>query len=163
LVAGASAFSHDLYVKVINPKSSPKMQLLMARIGTVLMAVIVTMIALLDLGLIGQLVAVAFSLAGCTIFPLFLLGIWWSGSNRQGAVAGLIVGTLISIISITYFVAGKQGVTLPYHEFMSYYLEAWYFAWIGAPLAILTNIVVSKLTPETPVEIRKFLIEKVHS
>lgn len=163
LVAGASAFSHDLYVKVINPKSSPKMQLLMARIGTILMAVIVTMIALLDLGLIGQLVAVAFSLAGCTIFPLFLLGIWWSGSNRQGAVAGLIVGTLISIISITYFVAGKQGVTLPYHDFMSYYLEAWYFAWIGAPLAILTNIVVSKLTPETPVEIRKFLIEKVHS
>jgi len=163
LVAGASAFSHDLYVKVINPKSSPKMQLLMARIGTILMAVIVTMIALLDLGLIGQLVAVAFSLAGCTIFPLFLLGIWWSGSNRQGAVAGLIVGTLISIISITYFVAGKQGITLPYHEFMSYYLEAWYFAWIGAPLAILTNIVVSKLTPETPVEIRKFLIEKVHS
>ncbi|MBI9062980.1 MAG: VC_2705 family sodium/solute symporter [Marinilabiliaceae bacterium] len=163
LVAGASAFSHDLYVKVINPKSSPKMQLLMARIGTILMAVIVTMIALLDLGLIGQLVAVAFSLAGCTIFPLFLLGIWWSGSNRQGAVAGLIVGTLISIISITYFIAGKQGVTLPYHEFVSYYLEAWYFAWIGAPLAILTNIVVSKLTPETPEEIRKFLIEKVHN
>jgi cation/acetate symporter len=163
LVAGASAFSHDLYVKVINPQSSPKMQLLMARIGTIIMAIIVTMIALLELGLIGQLVAVAFSLAGCTIFPLFLLGIWWSGSNRQGAIAGLIVGGLISIISITYFVAGKQGVTLPFHEFVSYYLEAWYFAWIGAPLAILANIIVSKMTTETPEEIRKFLIEKVHS
>ncbi|MCU4175787.1 VC_2705 family sodium/solute symporter [Carboxylicivirga sp. N1Y90] len=163
LVAGASAFSHDLYVKVINPNSSPKKQLLMARIGTISMAIIVTMIAMLELGLIGQLVAVAFSLAGCTIFPLFLLGIWWSGSNRQGAIAGLIVGGLISIISITYFVAGKQGVVLPFHEFISYYLEAWYFAWIGAPLAILANIIVSKLTPETPEEIRKFLIEKVHS
>jgi len=163
LVAGASAFSHDLYVKVINPNSSPKTQLLMARIGTILMAIIVTMIALMDLGLIGQLVAVAFSLAGCTIFPLFLLGIWWSGSNRSGAVAGLIVGGLISLISITYFVAGKQGVTLPYHDFVSYYLEAWYFAWIGAPLSILANIIVSNLTAETPLEIRKFLIEKVHS
>lgn len=163
LVAGASAFSHDLYVKVINPQSSPKMQLLMARVGTIFMAVIVTMIALLDLGLIGQLVAVAFSLAGCTIFPLFLLGIWWSGSNRQGAVAGLIAGGLVAIISITYFVAGKQGIVLPYHDFVSYYLEAWYFAWIGAPLAIITNIIVSKLTSETPEEIRKFLIEKVHS
>lgn len=163
LVAGASAFSHDLYVKVINPSATPKKQLLMARLGTILMAVIVTGIALLDLGLIGQLVAVAFSLAGCTIFPLFLLGIWWSGSNRQGAIAGLIAGGLVSVISITYFVAGKQGVTLPYHEIISYYLEAWYFAWIGAPLAIITNIVVSKITPETPIEIRKFLIEKVHS
>lgn len=163
LVAGSSAFAHDLYVQVINPSAPPKKQLLYARLATVLMAIIVTLIALLDLALIGQLVAVAFSLAGCTIFPLFLLGIWWSGSNKQGAIAGLIAGGLVSVIAITYFIAGKQGVTLPAHDFISYWLEAWYFAWIGAPLAIITNIVVSKLTKETPIEIRKFLIEKVHS
>lgn len=162
LVAGSSAFAHDLYYKVINPKASPKKQLRYARLGTVLMAIIVTLLALQNFALIGQLVAVAFSLAGCTIFPLFLLGIWWSGSNRQGAVAGLITGGLVSAIAIVYFIAGKRGVVLPAHEFISYYLEAWYFAWIGAPLAILVNIVVSKLTKETPVEIRKFLIEQVH-
>jgi len=163
LVAGSSAFAHDLYVKVINPKAPPKKQLLFARLATVLMAIIVTLIALLKLALIGQLVAVAFSLAGCTIFPLFLLGIWWSGSNRQGAIAGLITGGLVSLIAITYFIAGKQGVSLPFHSFISYWLEAWYFAWIGAPLAILANIIVSKLTKKTPLEIRKFLIEKVHA
>ncbi|MBN1950676.1 MAG: VC_2705 family sodium/solute symporter [Bacteroidales bacterium] len=163
LVAGSSAFAHDLYVKVINPEAPPKRQLLFARLATVLMAVIVTLIALLDLALIGQLVAVAFSLAGCTIFPLFLLGIWWSGSNKAGAVAGLITGGLISLIAITYFIAGTQEIVLPFHDFVSYWLEAWYFAWIGAPLAILANIVVSKLTKPTPIEIRKFLIEKVHA
>ena len=162
LVAGSSAFAHDLYVKVINPDAAPKKQLLFARLGTILMAAIVTLIALLDLGLIGQLVAVAFSLAGCTIFPLFLLGIWWSGSNKQGAIAGLIVGGLISLISITYFVAGVKGATLPGAEFVSKWLGAWFFAWIGAPLAIIAHIIVSKITPETPIEIRKFLIEKVH-
>ena len=163
LVAGSSAFAHDLYVKVINPQASPQKQLLYARIGTILMAIIVTLIALKNFALIGQLVAVAFSLAGCTIFPLFLLGIWWSGSNRAGAIAGLITGGTISIIAITYFIAGKSGVTLPAHEFISYWLEAWYFAWIGAPLAILVHIIVSRLTRETPLEIRKFLIEQVHS
>jgi len=163
LVAGASAFSHDLYVKVINPSCSPKKQLMMARLATVLMAIIVSLIALLKLALIGQLVAVAFSLAGCTIFPLFLLGIWWSGSNRKGATWGLIVGAGISLIAITYFVAGKFDLVLPAHEFMNYWLGAWYFAWIGAPLAILTNIVVSNFTEETPIEIKKFLVEKVHS
>ncbi|MCK4992620.1 MAG: hypothetical protein KAS29_19110, partial [Bacteroidales bacterium] len=162
LVAGSSAFAHDLYVKVINPDASPKKQLLYARLGTVLMAIIVTLIALKNFALIGQLVAVAFSLAGCTIFPLFLLGIWWSGSNKSGAIAGLITGGTVSVIAITYFIAGKSGVTLPAHEFISYWLEAWYFAWIGAPLAILTNIVVSLMTEETPYEIRKFLVEKVH-
>ena len=163
LVAGSSAFAHDLYFKVINPNASPKSQLLYARIGTVLMAIIVTLIALKNFALIGQLVAVAFSLAGCTIFPLFLLGIWWSGSNRAGAVAGLITGGTISLIAITYFIAGKSGVTLPAHEFISYWLEAWYFAWIGAPLAIVVHIIVAKFTKETPLEIRKFLVEQVHS
>ncbi|MFW5656530.1 MAG: VC_2705 family sodium/solute symporter [Bacteroidota bacterium] len=163
LVAGASAFSHDLYVKVINPQSSPKTQMAMARIGTIIMAIIVTAIALMKLGLIAQLVAVAFSLAGCTIFPLFLLGIWWSGSNKSGAIAGLIAGGIVAIVSITYFVAGRNGTPLPFQEFFDYYLGAWYFAWIGAPLAIITNIVVSKFTSDTPFEIRKFLIEKVHS
>lgn len=163
LVAGASAFSHDLYVKVINPGCSPKRQLAMARYATILMAFIVTLLALLEMALIGQLVAVAFSLAGCTIFPLFLLGIWWSDSNKKGAIAGLITGGTVSLIAIAYFIAGKYNIVLPAHDFVSYWLGAWYFAWIGAPLAIIANIVVSKLTEETPLEIRKFLIENVHS
>ncbi len=163
LVAGSSAFAHDLYVKVINPDARPKNQLLAARLGTILMAVIVTLLALKNWALIGQLVAVAFSLAGCTIFPLFLLGIWWSGSNKQGAIAGLITGGLVSVIAITYFIAGKEGVQLPFHDFISYWLEAWYFAIFGAPLAIIVHIIVSKLTKPTPIEIRKFLIENVHS
>ena len=165
-VAGASAFSHDLIVKVFKPDMEAKKQLLMARLGTVVMAIIVTLIALLKLALIGQLVAVAFSLAGCTIFPLFLLGIWWSGSNRQGAMAGLIVGLIVSLIALTYFIVGKTADTpadvLPMYEQVTYWLGAWYFAWIGAPLAILTNIIVSKLTKPTPIEIKKFLAEEVH-
>jgi len=163
LVAGASAFSNDLYVKVINPNASPERQLLFARLGTILMAIIVTTIALFELALIGQLVAVAFSLAACTIFPLFLLGIWWSGSNKQGAIAGLITGTLVSVVALTYFIAGKTGSTLPAMEQVSYILGAWYFGVIGAPLAIIVHIIVSKFTKETPYEIRKFLVEQVHS
>jgi cation/acetate symporter len=164
LVAGASAFSHDLYVKVINPSATPHRQLLVARIGTILMGVVVTIVALMKLGLIAQLVSVAFSMAACTIFPLFLLGIWWSGSNRAGAKAGLAAGIFITIVSLTYFVVGLSGGALPGQEFISYWLNVWYFAWIGAPLAIIVNIIVSKLSKNpTPVEIRKFLAEQVHT
>ncbi|MFO7924225.1 MAG: VC_2705 family sodium/solute symporter [Bacteroidales bacterium] len=163
LVAGSSAFAHDLYVKVINPEAKPKTQMTIARLGTLLMAIIITAIAVLDLALIAQLVAIAFSMAGCTIFPLFLLGIWWSGSNRAGAKAGLIAGGIVTLISLTYLIGARAGWILPFNDFITYYLGAWYFAWIGAPLAIAANIIVSKMTKETPVEIRKFLIEKVHS
>ena len=162
-MASASAFSHDLYYRVFNPDASDQKQMLMARVGTVLMAVGVASVALLNLGLIAQLVALAFSLAGCTIFPLFLLGIWWSGSNRTGAWAGVLTGSGISMIALVYFVVGKFGGVLPGHEFINYWLNAWSFAWIGAPLAILANILGSRLSKEeTPVEIRKFLLEKVH-
>lgn len=163
LVAGASAFSHDLYVRVINPDSTPKKQLKIARIGTVIMAVMVTVVALLRLGLIAQLVSVAFSMAACTIFPLFLLGIWWSGSNKAGAKAGLITGTVVTVIALTYFIVGLSGGSLPGQEFVSYWLNVWYFAWIGAPLAVLANIVVSFITKPTPLEIKKFLAEEVHN
>ncbi len=57
----------------------------------------------------------------------------------------------------------QLGFQLPYAEFVNYWLGAWYFAWIGAPIAILTNIVVSKYTEDTPIEIKKFLVENVHS
>ena len=164
LVAGASAFSHDLYFKVINPNATEQKQMLMARVGTILMAAGVAIVALLNLGLIAQLVAVAFSLAGCTIFPLFLLGIWWSGSNRAGAWAGVIAGSLVSLIALVYFVAGKFGGGLPGQEFVNYYMNAWYFAIFGAPLAILANIIVSKFSKnDTPLEIKKFLAETVHN
>jgi cation/acetate symporter len=163
LVAGASAFSHDLYVRVINPASTPKSQLNIARIGTIIMGLAVTIVALLKLGLIAQLVSVAFSLAACTIFPLFLLGIWWSGSNRAGAKAGLFTGILVSAISITYFIVGLSGGSLPGQTFISYWLNVWYFAWIGAPLAIIVNIIVSRFTTPTPLEIKKFLAEQVHN
>jgi cation/acetate symporter len=102
-------------------------------------------------------------MAACTIFPLFLLGIWWSGSNRAGAKAGLIAGITITTISITYFIVGLSGGSLPGQTFISYWLNVWYFAWIGAPLAIIVNIIVSLMTKPTPVEIKKFLAEQVHN
>ncbi len=163
LVTGASALSHDLYYKTLNPNATEAKQMVVARLGTILMIIGVVLVSLLKLGLIVQLVAVAFSLAGCTFFPLFLLGIWWSGSNRTGGIAGLVTGSAISFIAILYFVVGKLGGSLPGDVWMSQYMNAMYFAWIGAPVAILVNIIVSLLSKEeTPEEIKKFLIETVH-
>lgn len=162
LVSGASAFSHDLYYRVLNPNASARMQMRMARVGTIVMAVSVALVAMLKLGLIAQLVAVAFSMAGCTIFPLFFFGIWWSGSNRTGAIAGLVTGVAFSLVAITYFVAGKFGLVLPAKEFIDYWINPWYFAWIACPVAMIVHIIGSKMGKETPLEIKKFLAVQVH-
>ncbi len=162
LVSGASAISHDLYFNVLNPKATSDQQMRMAKIGTIVMAVGVGAVAVMELALIAQLVAVAFSLAACTLFPMFLLGIWWSRSNKPGAVAGLVTGLGVSALAIIYFVASKTGATLPGAEFMAYWVNPWYYAWIGAPLAILVHIIVALMTEDTPLEVKKFLAEQVH-
>ncbi len=162
LVAGSSAFSNDIYFKLINPKATGAQQINMARIATVVMALGIILVALLKLALVAQLVALAFSIAGCTIFPLFLLGIWWSRSNRSGGIASLSVGGFFTVFSIFYFICGKFGVALPGSAFVGYWLNPWYFAWIASPLAILANIVVSLNTEDTPEHIRKHLASEVH-
>jgi len=162
LVAGSSAFSNDIYYRVFKPDASGESQIRAARVATVAMALGVMLVAMLKLALVAQLVALAFSIAGCTIFPLFLLGIWWSRSNREGAWASITVGSAFTAIALVYFICGKFGVALPGAAFVGYWLNPWYFAWIAAPLAILANIVVSLATPDTPEEIRKHLAEEVH-
>ncbi len=162
LVAGSSAFSNDIYFKLINPEATGDQQIRMARIATIVMALGVMVVALLKLGLVAQLVALAFSIAGCTIFPLFLLGIWWSRSNRSGGMASLLVGAAFTAIALIYFICGKFGVALPGAAFVGNWLNPWYFARIAAPLAILANIFVSLSTEDTPEEIRKHLASEVH-
>lgn len=162
LVAGSSAFSNDIYFRLINPEASGDQQIRMARIATIVMAVGVMLVALLKLALVAQLVALAFSIAGCTIFPLFLLGIWWSRSNRSGGIASLTVGASFTAIALIYFICGKFGVALPGAAFVGYWLNPWYYAWIATPLAILANIFVSMSTEDTPEEIRKHLASEVH-
>jgi len=162
LVAGASAFSNDIYYRVFNPEASGESQIMAARVATVAMAIGVMVVALLKLALVAQLVALAFSIAGCTIFPLFLMGIWWSRSNREGAWASILVGSAFTTVALVYFICGKFGVALPGAAFVGYWLNPWYFAWIAAPLAILANIVVSLSTADTPEEIRKHLASEVH-
>jgi cation/acetate symporter len=162
LVAGSSAFSNDIYFRLINPEASGDKQIRMARIATIVLSVGVMLVALLKLALVAQLVALAFSIAGCTIFPLFLLGIWWSRSNRSGGIASLTVGAGFTAIALIYFICSKFGVALPGAAFAGYWLNPWYYAWIATPLAILANIVVSLNTEDTPEEIRKHLASEVH-
>ena len=134
----------------------------MAKIATVVLAVGITIVALLKLGLVAQLVALAFSIAGSTIFPLFLLGIWWSRSNRTGAWASVSVGGGISLLVVLYFIAGKYGVQMPAKDFMNYWLNPWSFAWIAGPLAVLANIIFSLMSEDTPLEVKKHLAVAVH-
>jgi len=153
LMTGAASISHDIYYSIINPQASESARMQVAKGGTLVLAAVVLLLALDPPGLIAEITAVAFALAGNTIFPLFLLGIWWDRANRQGAIAGMLVGIVCT------FAEPLLGGALPQ---VASFFPITSSALCGAPLVICVMIAVSLTTPAPPEEMRRFLEQEVH-
>lgn len=153
LITGAASLSHDIYYRLINPQASESRKMAIAKGGTLVLALLVLVVALKPPGLIAEITAVAFALAGNTIFPVFLLGIWWGRTNRQGAIAGMITGILITFAP--FLCGGFAPVVADLFPPTS-------SALLGAPLVVMIIILVSLATPPPPEEMRRFLAEEVH-
>ena len=153
LMTGAASISYDIYYSIINPQASESTRMNVAKGGTLALAAVVLLLALNPPGLIAEITAVAFALAGNTIFPLFLLGIWWERANRQGAIAGMLTGIVCT------FAEPLLGGVLPR---VSSFFPITSSALCGVPLVVCVMIAVSLLTPAPPEEMRRFLDEEVH-
>ncbi len=140
LVAGASAVAHDWYATVFRPDSSEGQQLFIARIITAVLCIIVILTALKPPALIAQIVAMAFAIAGNTIFPAAVLAVWYSRSNKYGALAGMIWG-----LGMTLLAMGGWILQVPFFQ-ADGILPATSSALLVAPIAFVINIVVSNLT-----------------
>ncbi len=142
LVAGASAIAHDWYATVFRPDCTDRQALLIGRIFTAVLCGVVILFALNPPALIAQIVAMAFAIAGNTIFPVVVLGIWYSKSNKYGALAGMLFGLGMTLLAMFGWVAkipmfGTEGI-----------LPATSSALIVCPLAFLINILVSNAMDE---------------
>jgi cation/acetate symporter len=153
LITGAASMSYDLYCRLIDQRASEERKVTVAKISALVLAAIVLLCALNPPGLIVEITAVAFALAGNTIFPVFVLGIWWGRANRQGALAGMLTGSLVT------FAAPLFGGVVPV---LAKIFPLTSSALFGAPLVILVMIAVSLLTPPPSDEMRRFLAEEVH-
>jgi len=142
LVAGASAVAHDWYATIFRPESTDRQQLFVGRVITAVLCAIVVLTALNPPALIAQIVAMAFAIAGNTIFPACVLAVWYSRSNKYGALAGMIFGLAMTLIAMVGWV---MRVPLFSADGL---LPATSSALIVCPLAFLINIVVSNITYE---------------
>jgi cation/acetate symporter len=90
---------------------------------------------------LADTVGLAFAVAASTFCPLLVLGIWWRRMSTAGAAAGLVVGGIAASAAALINVAGAPSAGWPRA------LVGQPAAWT-MPLAFLTVIVVSKLTPD---------------
>lgn len=92
LLTIGNALSHDFYFKMINPGQMASRRVLIAKMLLLAAAVLAALAAALKPTNILFLVTAAFSIAGASLFPALVLGIFWSRATGLGATLGMLAG-----------------------------------------------------------------------
>ena len=162
-ISGSSAAAHDIYTNLYKPEASEREQLIVGRLTILGLGILVAATAIADVGVIASLVAVAFAIAGVVMFPVFFLGLWWERTTREGALAGMLVGLAISIVTIindyASEVIGGEGSLLPA---LNAVLPATSTALIGVPVVMTVIIAISLVTDDPPQKVKR-MVRQCHS
>ncbi len=99
-LAGASAFSHDLFVGVIRRgQASEKDEVKVAKIATVGLGVTAILLGILFKGQnVAFLVGLTFAIAASANFPALLMSILWKKFTTAGAVTSIYTGLLVAVV-----------------------------------------------------------------
>ncbi len=154
LLAISSAISHDLIKGSINPNISEKGELLAARIAMGGAIAVATYLGLNPPGFAAQVVALAFGLAAATIFPVLMMGIFSKRVNKEGAIAGMLVGLVFTAV---YIFTYKGWFFIPGTNMLPDTAANYFFGisplsigTVGAVLNFATAFIVSAVTKAPP-------------
>ena len=150
LLAIANALSHDLYYKIIDPNADTRTRLIVARVLLIGIGALAAIVASFRLtGILGA-VAWAFDFAASGLFFPLVLGVWWKRANRQGALAGMILGFLSGTAYLWYvYTGGEPWIGIDHLR----------FAIIGMPVSLVAMVVVSLATEEPEPEVQAMVDE----
>lgn len=153
LLVISSSFSHDIYDKLISPGASEARKLRVGRITIFVAVCVAGYFGINPPGFVAEVVAFAFGLAAASFFPIILLGIFDKRTNREGAIAGMIVG----IVFTAFYIIGNRFFGM---EPFVFGIGAQGIGTVGMVLNFVTTFVVSRLTAPPPEEIQE-MVENV--
>ena len=156
LLVLSTSISHDLMKKVVKPDLTDKEEIKWARLASLGALLVAVWFGINPPGtFVAKTVAFAFGLAASSFFPALLLGIFSKGMNKEGAIAGMVTGILFTLGYIIYFtyLGGTKSQYL-------WGISPEGIGFIGMILNFIVSIVVSRLTPAPPQEIRD-LVDRV--
>ncbi len=149
-LAGASAFSHDIYVSVIKKGNvTEKEQVKVAKIATVIFGVCAVLLGILFKGQnVAYMVGLTFAIACSANFPALFMSIVWRRFSTQGAVWSILVGTFVSVIMIVLSPTVWVDVLKNKEPIIGLRNPAI----ISMTLAFVVGWLVSLMTPEEEIE-----------
>jgi cation/acetate symporter len=150
LVISASV-SHDLIKKMIKPSISEKGELVAARVSAVVAVCVAGYFGINPPDFVAATVALAFGLAAASFFPAIILGIFSKRMNKEGAIAGMIVGILLMIFYMTKFKFDWFGGGTEVDWWFGISPEG--FGTVAMFANFIVSILVSRCTPPPPREV----------
>jgi SSS family solute:Na+ symporter len=98
LLVTTSAITEDIYRKLINPEATQKYLVRLARIFTVVVAVIAFILGLRAERLVYWLVLYAWGGLAASFGPPLILSLKWKGTTKHGVFAGMVVGAATIVV-----------------------------------------------------------------
>lgn len=146
LLVISSSIAHDVYYRIVDPSASESKRLFVGRIMVGIAIAIAGYFGVNPPGFVAEVVALAFGLAAASFFPVIILGVFDKRTNREGAIAGMVSGLIVTSF---YIFSVKFGAMQPWFG-----ISAEGFGTIGMFLNFIVTLVVSRLTPPPPPEIQ---------
>ncbi|MAO43533.1 MULTISPECIES: sodium:solute symporter family protein [Leeuwenhoekiella] len=161
LLVISTSVSHDLIKKQLKPNISEKGELLAARLSILVAIIVAGLFGIYPPGFVAAVVALAFGLAAASFFPAIVLGIFDKRMNKQGAISGMIVGTLLMLFYMIRFKTGLIGVLEPLPA-----SEWWFgtspegFGTFAMLINVVISVTISRLTPAPPEDVQE-IVERI--
>jgi len=149
LMTIGNALSHDVYFRIINPKSDPKRRMLISRLMMILAALLAAWVASQRPAGILTVVGWAFSLAASGLFSALVLGIWWKRATNAGAVLGMAAGWAVCL----FYIIATQKLGMP-PWFGVKNIAAGLF---GIPASLAVTLLVSIFTKAPSQDMQNFI------
>lgn len=157
LLVISSSISHDLIKKQIKPNLTDKEELLWARIGAIAAVLVAGYFGINPPGFVAAVVALAFGLAAASFFPAIILGIFDKRMNKEGAVAGMVVGISIMLFYMIKFKLGGFGGGAPADWWLGISPEG--FGTVAMLVNFAISFGISRFFPPPPEDVQEMVEE----
>ena len=148
LLVISASISHDLMKRTFRPNITEKQELLLARVSAATAIGIAGYLGINPPGFVAQVVAFAFGLAAASLFPAIFLGIFYKPMSREGAIAGMTVGLVLTFSYIAYFKLIAPGLNTAEHWWFGVSPEG--IGVIGMLANFATAFVVNRFSAPPP-------------
>jgi len=98
LLVSSSALAEDFYKQLFNKEATQKQIVNVGRFAVVIISLVALTLALNPESSVLSLVSYAWAGFGAAFGPAILLSLFWRNMNRNGALAGIIVGGVTVVV-----------------------------------------------------------------